>query len=150
MASAKSGDVERNRGVELQQKKLYSREQITDARLEATKLENERRKQAQVVARLERELASGKNASTVTGRLDDGMAVELIAENDTAARVFETLQQGKRYKVQGVGIVADGVLKLAMKTAAPADAAAIPVAPAPAPAPRRAAAPTPPPRDAAP
>ena len=131
MASAKSYEYEKNRGVEYQQKKVYSREQIADARLAATKIENERRKQAQLVARLERESASGATSRTIAGRLDDGTVVDVTTDTDTAARIAETLEQGKRYKIQGIGIMADGVLKLSMKSAAPADPAAVPGKPVP-------------------
>ena len=147
MATAKTNEYEKNRGVEYQRKNAYSRDQIADARLAATKADNERRKQAQVVARLERELAAGTTARTVTGRLDDGTVVNLSAANDVAGRIVETLQKGKKYKVQGVGVMADGALELTVKSAAPADPTAIPAVPTA--TPRRAPL-APPPAGAAP
>lgn len=95
-------------------RRTFTVEEQGQVRVAVQKIEGERRRAAQNVARLERQIADAGKSRLIVGQLDDGTSVEITTQGEAAMRISRQMAEGEHYKVTGTGSAEGGVLKIKM------------------------------------
>jgi hypothetical protein len=99
-------------------KSKYTNAELGEPRRDVAKAEAEKRRAAQTVARLERQIADAGKTHMVVGQLEDGTTAEITAAGPAQVQLARGLQVGERYKIAGTGKIDAGSLRLRMNSAA--------------------------------
>jgi hypothetical protein len=95
-----------------ERRKAHSNAAIAKARADVSRLEGDRRRATQDIARAERGLQDVGNARIIVAQNAQGEAVELAPMNAAAGQVLRALQPGQWYDVAGTGMTESGSVSI--------------------------------------